>query len=58
MKSWEVTFYGDGWRLVVSLDYPDGDLGGLIEKAIGTARGGEISIDLQGYYEVSEVTTA
>lgn len=55
LKNYEVTFKGDSWRLIVEVQHTEGDLAGLIEKAITTAKGGEIGINLEGYYEVSEV---
>jgi hypothetical protein len=54
MNNWEVAFYGDDWKLVVSLKYPTGDLGGLIEEAKRKAGAGECKIKLEGYYEVQE----
>jgi hypothetical protein len=58
MKKWEVTFFGDDWKLVVSLEYPVGDLGGLIEEAKRKAGEGECKIKLEGYYEVQEKEVA
>ena len=55
LSNWEVEFKGDSWRLIVTVEHRDNDLAGLIDKAIQTARGGDCPIDLQGYYEVSEV---
>ena len=53
-KDWEVTFYGDDWKLVVSLRYPTGDLGGLIEEAKRKAEAGESKIKMDAYYRVEE----
>jgi hypothetical protein len=58
MKNWEVTFFGDDWKLVVSLEYPVDDLGGLIEEAKKKAGAGECKIALEGYYEVQEKEVA
>ena len=54
MKKWEVTFTGDDWKLTVSLDYQEGDLFGLIEKAKEVAGAGECGIKVEGYYQVDE----
>lgn len=54
MKKWEVTFFGDDWKLIVSLEYPANNLGGLIEEAKKKAGAGECGIKLKGYYEVQE----
>jgi hypothetical protein len=53
-KNWEVTFFGDDWKLIVSLEHQDNDLAGLIEKAKEKAGEGECKIKLEGYYEVQE----
>jgi hypothetical protein len=58
MKKWEVTFFGDDWKLVVSLEYKADDLGGLIEEAKRKAGAGECGIKLEGYYEVQEKEVA
>lgn len=54
MKKWEVTFTGDDWKLTVCLDYQEGDLFGLIEKAKEVASSGECGIKVEGYYQVDE----
>ena len=58
MNNWEVTFFGDDWKLVISLRYPTGDLGGLIEEAKRKAGSGECKIKLDGYYLVEEKEVA
>lgn len=58
MNNWEVTFFGDDWKLVVSLRYPAGDLGGLIEEAKRKAGAGEFKIGLDAYYRVEEKEVA
>jgi len=54
MKKWEVTFTGDDWRLIVSVDFEGDDLGALIERAKEKATEGECAIKLEGYYQVDE----
>jgi hypothetical protein len=54
MKKWLVDFHGDNWKLTVSLDYQEGDLYGLIEKAKEVANSGDCKIKVEGYYLVQE----
>jgi hypothetical protein len=56
MKKWEVTFTGDDWKLIVSVDFEDekGDTYDLIEKAKEVANAGECKIKVEGYYLVQE----